>query len=115
MLLSIKQARDRIEALRLALLGSSPEEILEVLPGLEEAVRCLETVERQVREGACAPYEVRRELRLFKDELRGNARMIEQGIEFCRQWAGMAGAGPAYTQGGCAAAPEQLATVSLRG
>jgi hypothetical protein len=115
MLLRIKQARERIDALRLALLGSSPEEILEALPGLEQAVRYLETVEQELREGACAPYEVRRELKLFKDDLRGNARLMEHGIQFCRGWAKMLGAGPAYTAAGHSAPPEQLATLSLQG
>lgn len=115
MLLSIKQARDRVEALRLALLGSSPEEIVEALPGLEEAVRCLEAVEQEVRQGSCAPYEVRRELKLFQDDLRSNARLIEHGIQFCRGWANLLGAGPAYTPAGHSAPPEQLATLSLRG
>jgi len=115
MLLRIKQARDRMEALRLALLGSSPEEILEALPGLEEAARCLEAVEQEVRQGCCAPYEVRRELKLFRNDLRSNARLIEHGVQFCRSWANLLGAGPAYTPAGHSAPPEQLATLSLRG
>jgi hypothetical protein len=115
MLLRIKQARDRIEALRLALVGPLPEGILEALPGLDEAVRCLETVEHEVRLGVCAPYEVRRELKLLKNDLRSNARLIAHGVEFCRGWAGMLGAGPAYTPEGHAAPQEQLATLSFRG
>jgi hypothetical protein len=115
MLLRIKQARERVEALRLALLGSSPEEIVAAMPGLEEAVRCLETVEHEIRQGSCAPYEVRREVQSFKNELRINARLIEQGIEFCRRWAGVLGAGPAYTPEGYSAPSERLATLSLRG
>lgn len=115
MLLRIKQARERIEVLRLALLGSSPEEILAALPGLEEAVRCLDTVEHELRQGGCAPYEVRRALKLFKNEVRVNTRLIAHGIEFCRGWAKLLGAGPTYTQAGHAAAAEPLATVSLQG
>ena len=115
MLSRIKQARARIEALRLALLGSSPEEILAALPGLEEAVCFLETVDREMREGACAPYEVRREVKLLKSDLRSNARLVEHGLHFCRGWANLLGAGPAYTQAGHTAPPEQSATLSLRG
>jgi len=115
MRLRIKQAREKIEGLRLALLGSSSEEICAALPGLEEAARCLETVEHELREGACAPYEVRRELKLLKNDLRINARLIAHGVEFCRGWAKMLGAGPAYTQAGHAAASEPLATLSLQG
>ncbi|HEV1285039.1 MAG TPA: hypothetical protein VNU44_07005 [Bryobacteraceae bacterium] len=115
MLLRIKQARNKVDGLRMALLGSSPEEILEALPGLEEAVHYMETVEQEIRLGACAPYEVRRQLKLFKNDLRINARLIAHGVEFCQGWAKMLGAGPAYTPEGHAAPPEQLATLSLRG
>jgi len=115
MLLRIKRARERIEALRLALLGSSPEEIAAALPGLEEAAGCLEAVEREIRQGACAPYEVRREVQSFKNDLRINARLIEHGVEFCRVWAGMLGGGPAYTPEGYSEPAERLATLSLRG
>lgn len=115
MRLRIKQSRERIEALRLALLGSEPEEIGAALPGLEEAARCLEAVEQELRQGACAPYEVRRELKLLKNDLRINARLIEHGVEFCRGWAKLLGASPSYTQAGHPAPPEPLATLSLRG
>jgi hypothetical protein len=115
MLSRIKQARDRVEALRLALLGSLPEEILAARPGLEEAVRYLETVEHELRLGGCAPYEVRRELKLLKNDLRSNARLIAHGIGFCRSWAGMVAAGLAYTPEGHSAPAEQLTTLSLRG
>jgi hypothetical protein len=111
----IKQARDRIEVVRLALTGSSPGEIVATLPALEEAVRCLETVERDLRDGACAPYEVRRELKLLKDDLRLNARLMEQGVAFCRGWSRMLGSGPTYTQAGQSAVPEPIATMSVRG
>jgi hypothetical protein len=115
----IKQARDRIEALRLALLQPTPEEIGAALPGLEDAARCLETVERELREGTCVPYEVRRELKLLKNDLRISGRLIEQGTAFCQGWAKMLGAGPAYTKEGYAVPPERLAgsggIVSIRG
>jgi hypothetical protein len=111
----IKEARERIEALRLALTNSSPVEIVAALPGLEEAARCLASVEKELRDGECAPYEVRRELKLLKDDLRLNARLMEQGVAFCRGWAKLLGSGPTYTQTGQSALPEPLATVSLRG
>lgn len=101
--------------LRLALLSPAPEDIGAALPGLEEAVRCLATVEQDVREGACAPYEVRRELNLLKNELRISARLIEHGVAFCQGWAKMLGAGPAYTQTGHQAPSQSARTLSLRG
>jgi hypothetical protein len=111
----IKEARDRVEALRVALVSPTAEDIAKALPGLDEAARCLETVEQEVREGGCAPYEVRRELKLLKNDLRISARLIEHGIAFCRGWAKMAGAGPAYTQAGQSAPFQSEGTLSLRG
>lgn len=111
----IQEARGRIEALRHALTGSSPGEIVAALPGLEEALRCLETVERDVRDGACAPNEVRRELWLLKNDLRLNARLVDQGVAFCQGWSKLLGTGPTYNQAGRSAVPEPLATMSVRG
>jgi hypothetical protein len=115
----IKQARDRIEALRVALLSPEPEEIGAALPGLEEAARCLETVEQQMREGIPGSYDVRRELKLLKNDLRIVTRLIEHGVAFCQSWAKMLGGCPAYTQAGESVPSEELVgsrgTVSLRG
>jgi len=115
----IKRARDMVEALRVALLCPAAEDICLALPGLEEAAGCLETVERELREGACAPDEVQRELKLLKNDLRISRRLIEQGTAFWQGWAKRTGAGPAYTQAGRTALPEHLAgsrgTLSLRG
>ena len=111
----IQQARARVEALRLALLSPSPEEIGSTLAGLEEAARCLETVEREVREGTCAPHEVRRELKFLKNDLRISARLIEHGLAFCNGWARMLGTGPSYSQAGDAVPAETVGTLSLRG
>lgn len=105
----IQQARDRIEELRVALLNPAPEEICAALPGLEEAVRCLQTVEQEVRDGACAPYEVRRELKMLKNDLRISGRLVEQGAEFFRGWAKVIGIGTSYTQAGQPSQPEPLA------
>lgn len=111
----VKQAREKIEALRLALISPTPAEIGKVLPGLEEAVRCLEIVEQEVRERKGAPCEVRRELKMLKSDLRISGRLIEQRMAFCEGWAKMLGAGPSYTQTGRAATPAAEGTLSLRG
>jgi hypothetical protein len=100
MLSRTKQARHRIERLRMALLSPSPEEIGAALPGLEEAALCLQTVEQELRDGAIAPYEVRCELKMLRNDLRISSKLIEHGMAFCRGWAQMIGAGPAYTQAG---------------
>jgi hypothetical protein len=118
MRLRVNQARDRVESLRRALLRAIPQELDAALPGLEEAIQCLHAVERELREGACAPYEIRRELKLLKNDLRLMARLIEHGVAFCRGWASMLGAGPSYTQEGHAV-PETVAlpggALSLQG
>ena len=111
----IKQARQRIEALRLALISPTPEEMGGVLPGLDEAVRCLATIEQEIREGTPAPYEVRSELQMLKNDLRISVRLIEHGLAFCQVWAKMIGAGPAYTQTGRPAPSRSEGTLSLQG
>jgi hypothetical protein len=115
MLSKIKQARDRVLALQTALVNPAPELVAVALPGLEEAAQCLAAVEQEFRAGAGAPHEVRRELRLLKNDLRISGRLIEHGIAFWRGWAKMLGAGPEYTQTGHTAAPHSEGTLSLRG
>ena len=115
MLSKIKQARNKVEALRLAMVSPAAEEIAGALPGLEEAVRYLAMVEQETREGATAPYDVRRELTLLKNDLRISARLIGHGVAFCDGWAKMLGAGPAYTQAGNTAPSSSEGTLSLRG
>lgn len=115
MRLKLKQARDRIESLRQALVSPEPEAIGAALPGLEEAVACLAAVEQEIRDGSHPPSEVQRELKLLKNDLRISARLIDHGVNFCRGWARMLGTGPAYTQTGLAAPAQLEGTVSLRG
>src|SRR5271166_1997337 len=89
MLSRTKQARARIERLRLALLSPQPEEIAAAIPGLEQAALCLHAVEQELLDGAIAPPAVRRELHMLKNDLRISARLVEQGMAFCRGWAQM--------------------------
>ena len=113
----IKQARERLETMRLALLSPSPEDIQAAIPGLEEAVECLAAAEREIRAHNGAPFEVRRELTLLKNELKLTLRLIEQGTAFGNIWAKMLGAGPAYTQAGTSAPPIEgpAGALSIRG
>ena len=111
----IKQARDKVEALRLALVSPEPEEIAVALPGLEEAALCLAAVEQEIREGHGANQEVRSELKLLRNDLRISARLIEHGMTFCQGWAKMLGASPAYTQAGHTAPQPSEGTLSIRG
>lgn len=106
MLSRIKQAREKIQVLRVALQSPHAEEIGAALPGLQEAISCLEIVEQQVRKGATAPYDVRREVQMLKNDLKISGRLIEHGVAFCQGWARLSGAGPEYTQTGEAATPQ---------
>jgi len=115
MRLKLKQARDRIESLRLALVSPEPEAIGAALPGLEQAALWLAAVEQEIREGSPAPDGVRRELALLKNDLRISGRLIERGMEFWRVWAKMLGAGPGYTQAGQTAPARAEGTVWFRG
>ncbi len=117
MLAAIKQARERVQALRLALEGPSAEEIGAALPGLQEAVHDLETLEQELRAGRAASYDGRREVQFLKNDLRTAGRLIEHGVAFCQGWARLLGAGPSYTSSGQPAEPAAAAqaTLSLRG
>jgi hypothetical protein len=115
MLSIIKHARGRIETLRLALVSPEPEEIDAALSGVEEAARCLEDVEREIRGGAFAPYEVRRELELLKNDLLIVGRLIEHGVAFCQKWAKMLGGCPAYTPSGETVPSRPEGTFLVRG
>jgi hypothetical protein len=111
----IKEARSRVEALRVALLSSTSDEMGAALPGLDEAARCLALVEEELRGGARVSQEIRREVKLLKNDLRISGRLIEQGMAFCQSWAKMLGSGPGYTQAGLGAPLQPATTLTLRG
>lgn len=111
----VKQARSKVEALRLALLSPSPEEVAAALPGLNEAALCLTGIDQELRQGSPAFYELRRELEMLRNELRISARLVDHGIVFWRGWAKLAGAGPSYTPSGYAAVTPSEAMLSLQG
>jgi hypothetical protein len=113
---TLQRARAQIETLRRALTGPQLAEIDAALPGLEEATRCLETVEREIREGCSVRDDVHRELKLLKKDLRISARLIGQGLAFCQGWANIIAGGSSYTQAGETAPLDRWAgSVSLRG
>jgi hypothetical protein len=112
----IKQARGRIEALRLALLSPDPAAIAAALPALEEATLCLQFAEEHLR-NEIDTRQIRRDLQLLKNDLRIVSRLVANGVAFCRGWARMLGAGPAYTQTGQPApiGHRAASTLSLHG
>jgi len=126
MILSIlKQAREEVELLRLALLDPSPEKIFLAIPGLQQAEGSLTALESQLRQGLEDPldrHQVRYQLRGLKNDLRIAARLLRHGIAFCRGWANLcdpgasdAPPGSAYTQSGAPAEVPSGATVEVCG
>lgn len=117
MLAAVKQARENVRSLRMALEGPSAEEIGAALPGLQEAVNHMETLEQEIRAGRLAPHDVRRELQFLKSDLKVTGRLIEHGVAFCQGWSRLLGAGPSYTYSGQEAEPAGAArgTLSLEG
>jgi hypothetical protein len=118
--LEIDNARRHVEALRIALLSPSPDEIERCLPSLEEAVRCLAAAERGLRDGSGGGPELGPRLESLKSELRIVDRMIGQGAAFYRSWAKLLGAATAgyMPTGEVAPIPrpmEGTGSVSLRG
>ena len=101
-------ARRQVEALRLALLTPSPEEVWLCLPGLEEAVRCLTATEQESPNTA--------ELRALKSDLRIVTRLIEHGAALHQGWARLLGAVTAgYTATGDAAPVAAFGSLSIVG
>jgi hypothetical protein len=110
----IDNARTQVEALRRALLSPSPEEIERCLPALEEVMRSLSFVEKELPDDACG------QLEMLSKELRIVNRLIERGAAFYRGWAEMLGAAAAgYMPTGEAAPIARLfdgtTCISIRG
>ena len=113
---AINNARKHVEALRLALLTPSPEQIVRCLPGLEEAARCLAATERELPRAGPERLELPAELRALKNDLRAVNRLIERGAAYHQGWAkllGLAAAG--YTPTGDAAPIAASGSLSIRG
>lgn len=111
----IKQTRKRIEALRRALLSPAAGDVASALAGLDDAVRSLQDVEREMLAGAGPSDDIRRELKLVKNDLRISARLIAHGMAFCEGWARLVGAGPSYNSAGQTAPVASQGSLMLRG
>ncbi len=111
MILSVlKQVRETVELLRLALLDPSPDGIFLAIPGLQQAEASLAELQAQLRQPAIEVDEVHIQLRGLKNDLRIAARLLRHGIAFCRGWANLcqpgsfdSQPGSAYTQAGAPA------------
>lgn len=105
---SLKQARERIAALRASLICSSPEAIEQCLAPLAEAAASLCCCQ--------ADPEALDEAVTLRRELARAARLIQSGTELNAGWARILGASTAgYTSKGDAAPVGAAGNVSIRG
>ncbi len=112
----VRNARTHVAALRTALLLPSPEEIGRCVLALMEAVQCLGSVERELRERGGKHPELRSDLKALLNELRLVNQLIEHGAALCQGWATLLGAATAgYTPAGAAAPLTAPAAISVQG
>jgi hypothetical protein len=100
---NLNTAREKVAALRQALLSPTAESIEASLPGLVEAAACLDPDDPQ-------------SLRLLKDELQAVQQLIDHGGKLNRGLARILGAKVAgYTATGEAGALSVTGTISIAG
>jgi len=131
----LSKARRHIDALRSALLSSSPDELERCLPALEEAAGLLRAAEQEIRSSVNLDTNeidtnamdtsamntnvveaIRIEASALKDSLAVARRVIAQGSAFYEGWLRALGvAAGGYTAAGEPAALAPAATVSVKG
>lgn len=107
-LLWVRRARAEVESVRHSLTRPSPDLWKDCMPQLESAIRCLESVEHELRSEPAPFGPARRELVSELGELRRGlcvvSRLIENAAHFYRGWAELlAAAAGGYTRSGRAA------------
>lgn len=113
---NLSTAQSHVQALRRALLSSSPEEIEQCLPLLSEAAGCLTTIQRELALQPDQDPGFAGELKTLKQELRVVTKLIEHGAAFWQGWARLFGAATGgYTPSGEPRPVAAVGTVSLRG
>jgi hypothetical protein len=113
----IQSTRRRLDALRIALLSPSPEEIVSCLPALEDAVSSLQLAKELLghRNPPLQP-EMRAGLQALKSDLQIARRLIERGAALHQGWAQLlAAAAGGYVATGAPAPLTAAGTVSLEG
>jgi hypothetical protein len=118
MLARIQSTRRHMDALRIALLSPSPEEIVNCLPALEEAVSSLHQLEKELLDNnnPQARLEIRVALQALQNDLQIARRLIEHGAALYRGWANLlAAAAGGYVATGAPAPLAAVGTVSLEG
>ena len=132
MLARIQSTRRQLDAVRIALLSPSPEEIVSCLPALEEAVFSLQQLEKELLgdsnpqavptqsatglpEGQAQP-EIRVALQALQNDLQIAKRLIEHGAALHQGWAKLlAAAAGGYVATGAPAPLTVPGTVSIEG
>lgn len=118
MLARIQSIRRRLDALRIALLSPSPEEIVNCLPALEEAVPSCQQLELELPDDSdpLARLEIRIALHALQSDLQIAGRLIEHGAALHQGWAMLlAAAVGGYVATGAPAPLTAAGTVSLEG
>ena len=112
-----KAVRDRVAALRLALLAPSADELQHFVPVLAEAAGYLNSIQQGLSSSKANPDpELNRELRALKRELRAVRKLIEHGAMFWNVWGKLfAAATGGYTSAGEPRPVAATATVSVEG
>jgi hypothetical protein len=129
MLTRVRTARRHVAAARLALRSSRPEDILQCLPPLDEAIADLRAIEGELVEGelvegdmggpaprTLASTELVAELTDLRQELAIVRRAVEHNLALQLKWARILGASASgYTAAGDAVPLTATATMSVRG
>ncbi|MSV35106.1 MAG: hypothetical protein EXQ47_05840 [Bryobacterales bacterium] len=87
MLTQVKRARGRLAAVRTQVLSSSPEEVEQCIPALEEAIACLRASEPTPDLQAELKPALKKELIALRFELGVIRRLVQRSAEFYQGWA----------------------------
>jgi hypothetical protein len=118
MLNKVRNARAKVAALRIALVGPLPDPILQCVPGLVEAAQNLGSVEHELRTsgGRVEDPELRAEVNALKADLRLVNGLIERGAALVQGWANLLGAATGgYRPSGEAAPLAAAGCISFQG
>jgi hypothetical protein len=118
MLNKVRSARAQIAALRTALIGPSPDPIVQCMSGLAEAAQNLGSVEHELRSAGGQPDDpdLRAEVKALKDDLRLVKGLIERGAALFQGWASLLGAATGgYCPSGEAAPLAATGCISVHG
>jgi len=115
-----RAAGAHLDQARALLLSPTLSALLRVTPALEASMEDLAQLEQHVRSGVVSELEtkqeLRRELRSFKNSLKGVERLMAGAAAFHSGWAGLIGAtAQTYSRTGQIEGPVAAGNTSVRG